>query len=275
MRTKFLSCAKLNLDLKILEKQSNGLHSISSSMQLIDLCDEITVELENTSSYELRVQGNIDCSSSSNLITKAHKALQERTQQNLPCKIYLKKNIPVQSGLGGGSSNAATTLLALNSLFKLKLTRKELVDIGHALGSDVPFFIRSQSGIVSGTGELFKPKEFPLKDFSLLVPNIKSSTKELFDDFDKEKRCSLREENTNDFNEVFFRKFSQVHSKLIELNIQNLIRLSGTGSTIFFEDKDFNTLSKIAEKIPSNWRSFKCKALQYSPIYELWGVAKR
>ena len=275
MRTKFLSCAKLNLDLKILEKQSNGLHAISSSMQLIDLCDEITVELENTSSYELRVQGNIDCSSSSNLITKAHKALQERTQQNLPCKIYLKKNIQVQSGLGGGSSNAATTLLALNSLFKLKLTRKELVDIGHALGSDVPFFIRSQSGIVSGTGELFKPKEFPLKDFSLLVPNIKSSTKELFDDFDKEKRCCLREENTNDFNEVFFRKFSQVHSKLIELNIQNLIRLSGTGSTIFFEDKNFNTLSKIAEKIPSNWRSFKCKALQYSPIYELWGVAKR
>ena len=275
MRTKFLSCAKLNLDLKILEKQSNGLHAISSSMQLIDLCDEITVELENTSSYELRVQGNIDCSSSSNLITKVHKALQERTQQNLPCKIYLKKKIPVQSGLGGGSSNAATTLLALNSLFKLKLTRKELVDIGHALGSDVPFFIRSQSGIVSGTGELFKPKEFPLKDFSLLVPNIKSSTKELFDDFDKEERCSLREENTNDFNEVFFRKFSQVHSKLIELNIQNLIRLSGTGSTIFFEDKNFNTLSKIAEKIPSNWRSFKCKALQYSPIYELWGVAKR
>ena len=275
MRTKFLSCAKLNLDLKILEKQSNGLHAISSSMQLIDLCDEITVELENTSSYELRVQGNIDCSSSSNLITKVHKALQERTKQNLPCKIYLKKNIPVQSGLGGGSSNAATTLLALNSLFKLKLTRKELVDIGHALGSDVPFFIRSQSGIVSGTGELFKPKEFPLKDFSLLVPNIKSSTKELFDDFDKEKRCCLREENTNDFNEVFFRKFSQVHSKLIELNIQNLIRLSGTGSTIFFEDKNFNTLSKIAEKIPSNWRSFKCKALQYSPIYELWGVAKR
>lgn len=240
MRTKFLSCAKLNLDLKILEKQSNGLHAISSSMQLIDLCDEITVELENTSSYELRVQGNIDCSSSSNLITKVHKALQERTKQNLPCKIYLKKNIPVQSGLGGGSSNAATTLLALNSLFKLKLTRKELVDIGHALGSDVPFFIRSQSGIVSGTGELFKPKEFPLKDFSLLVPNIKSSTKELFDDFDKEKRCCLREENTNDFNEVFFRKFSQVHSKLIELNIQNLIRLSGTGSTIFFEDKNFN-----------------------------------
>ena len=275
MSTKFLSCAKLNLDLKILEKQSNGLHAISSSMQFIDLYDEITIELEDTASYELQVQGHVDCSSSSNLITKAHQALQKLTHQNLGCKIYLKKNIPVQSGLGGGSSNAATTLLALNSLFKLKLTHKELVEIGHELGSDVPFFIRSQSGIVSGTGELFKPKKFPLKDFSLLVPNIKSSTKELFDDFDKKNNHSLREENTNDFKDVFFQKFSQVESKLIELNIQNLIRLSGTGSTIFFEDENFNTLSKIAEKIPSNWRSFKCKALQYSPNYELWGVAKR
>lgn len=275
MKTKFLSCAKLNLDLKILEKQSNGLHAISSSMQFIDLYDEITIELENNITYELQVQGNIDCSSSSNLVTKAHKALQEVTNQNLPCKIYLKKNIPVQSGLGGGSSNAATTLLALNSLFKLKLSGKELVQIGHMLGSDVPFFIRSQSGIISGTGELFTPKEFPLKDFSLLVPNIKSSTEELFDEFDKENKSSLPEENANDFNKVFFRKFSNVKSKLIELNIQNLIRLSGTGSTIFFEDKNFNTLSKIAEKIPPNWRSFKCKALQYSPIYELWGVAKR
>ena len=143
MKTKFLSCAKLNLDLKILEKQSNGLHAISSSMQFIDLYDEITIELENNKTYELKIQGSIDCSSSSNLVTKAHKALQEVTNQNLPCKIYLKKNIPVQSGLGGGSSNAATTLLALNSLFKLKLSRKELVQIGHMLGSDVPFFIRS------------------------------------------------------------------------------------------------------------------------------------
>ena len=275
MRTKFLSCAKLNLDLKILQKQSNGLHAMSSSMQFIDLYDEIIVELENTTSYELLVQGNIDCSSRSNLITKAHKALQELTNQKLPCKIYLKKNIPLQSGLGGGSSNAATTLLALNSLFKLKLTSKKLLDIGHALGSDVPFFVSSQSGIVSGTGELFKPKEFPLKDYSLLIPDIKSSTKELFNDLDKGNHLSTRNDNKNDFQDLFFKKFLQVKSQLENLNIQNLIQLSGTGSTIFFEDKNFNLLSKIEKKIPSNWRSFKCKALQYSPIYELWGVAKR
>ena len=93
MRTKFLSCAKLNLDLKILEKQSTGLHAIYSSMQFIDLHDEITIELEDTTSYDLQVQGHVDCSSSSNLITKAHQALQKLTHQKLPCKIYLKKNI--------------------------------------------------------------------------------------------------------------------------------------------------------------------------------------
>ena len=86
MSTKFLSCAKLNLDLKILEKQSNGLHAISSSMQFIDLYDEITIELEDTASYELQVQGHVDCSSSSNLITKAHQALQKLTHKILAVK---------------------------------------------------------------------------------------------------------------------------------------------------------------------------------------------
>ena len=273
MKAQLLSCAKINLDLKILERQTNGLHEIQSNMQFIDLSDEIIIDL-NASCYQLDVDGEIDCSEADNLVTKAHRALQNEVNQDLPCKIMIKKNIPLQSGLGGGSSNSATVLLALNKLFRLTLTLEKLIKIGLKLGSDIPFFIRGQSGLVFGTGELFKPKTYPLKDFSLLVPDMKSSTKDLFNTLDEQKN-SLRHSSVNNFESVFFRKYELIKSTLDNLDIKNTIFLSGTGSTVFFEDQGFAELDKIAEKIPPNWRSFKCKALQYSPIYKQWGVAKR
>ena len=273
MKVRLLSCAKINLDLKVLGKKTNGLHQIESNMQFIDLSDEIIIDL-NVSSYQLDIDGIIDCSEADNLVSKAHRALQNEANRDLACKIIIKKNIPLQSGLGGGSSNAATVLLALNKLFKLTLTPEKLIKIGHELGSDIPFFIRGHSGLVFGTGELFEPKKYPSKDFSLLIPDVKSSTKDLFNKLDQQKNIT-RLSSVNNFESVFFKKYGSIKSILDNLDIKSTIFLSGTGSTLFFEDQGFTNLDKIAEKIPPNWRSFKCKALQYSPIYELWGVAKR
>lgn len=190
-----LSPAKLNLFLHIIGKRADGYHNLQTVFRLIDFYDTLIFKptkqiLYNTSCpVILKNSQSITINPEENLIIKASRALLNYVQQQmssekiqqLPCiHIELQKNIPMGAGLGGGSSNCATTLITLNQLWKLNLTSKELQTIGTTLGADVPIFIYAQDAIAEGIGEILTPIALPKQHFLLLTPNSHISTAKLF-----------------------------------------------------------------------------------------------
>src|SRR6185312_7089229 len=132
----WLAPAKLNLFLHILGRRPDGYHNLQTVFQLIDYCDELQFEIQTDPNIEINLQ------ITDNLVIRAARLLQQTYQCSLGAKIQLYKRIPIGGGLGGGSSNAATTLLALNQLWGLNKPMDELAELGEQLGADVPVFIK-------------------------------------------------------------------------------------------------------------------------------------
>lgn len=158
MKTTFLSPAKLNLFFRVLSKRRDGYHDIASLYSKINLYDSLNIELskkdEFSFTFETRPEADF---ASNNLVLKARNLFRTTTQINTPLSIHLTKRIPLQAGLGGGSSNAATTLLALNELFNFPLTTSQLHHLACTLGSDVPFFLSSSNlAYCRGRGEIIE-----------------------------------------------------------------------------------------------------------------------
>ena len=178
------SPAKINLYLEIVGRTQNSYHLLDSLMVAIDIFDEIT--LEKSDNLHLEIKGKnaniLQENWQENIIIKAVNLLAKKYQFTPNIKITLEKNIPISAGLGGGSSNAATTLLMLNEFYNLCLSKTELLDLGLQLGADVPFFINGEMSFVSGIGEVLKPAEFDCKKIFLLIVNPQKplSTKEVF-----------------------------------------------------------------------------------------------
>ncbi len=171
--------AKINLVLEVLGK-NNDYHRISSIVQSIDLCDVLNFQLDEEICFECDVP-SLKCD---NLVTQAATLLKESTKCSLGARIELRKHIPWGVGLGGGSSDAAVTLLALNELWGLGLPISELVRLASKLGSDVPFFIHKGTALVEGKGEKVTPQpSLPSTCFVLLVPplpKISDKTKQMY-----------------------------------------------------------------------------------------------
>ena len=146
----YKSPAKINLTLELINRRKDGYHNISTIMQTINIFDLITYEHDKN----IIISSNIkELNSETNLIFKAVKLMRDKFNINQGVKIYLNKNIPISSGLGGGSSNAATTLIALNLMWRLNLNLTELIPLAQSIGSDVPFFISRGTALISGKGE--------------------------------------------------------------------------------------------------------------------------
>lgn len=241
--------AKLNLDLKILGKRADGYHLLSSTFQSIDLSDFLFFE----KSRENNFTGAIICPSAENIIFRAKKILEETLNKKLPCRIHLQKTIPIAAGLGGGSADAAATLLALNSLYKLNLSKKELVEIGIKIGADVPFFFCGGTCKVGGIGEKVVPtkKKLP-RIFLLFRPHKRIETKKMFELYDKTGKnfLTLAKELCPEIKnlEKYFSKF----------NLK--LRMSGSGPTVFCGVNNYNLAKKIAENYPAfNGDVFICR----------------
>ncbi len=172
--------AKLNLFLHITGRRADGYHLLQSAFMLIDWCD--------TLHFELRSDGVIsreDLSSplpAEDLCTRAAKALQSATDCTLGAHIGILKSVPAQAGMGGGSSDAASTLLALNRLWRLQLPLEKLMAIGLKLGADVPFFLSGRHGWVEGIGEKITPLELPAARLVVVKPDAGLDTKLIFSD---------------------------------------------------------------------------------------------
>lgn len=183
--------AKINLFLHINARFDNGYHSIQTVLRAIDFFDKITIQ----KSTHFSLDGNFDCAVQDNLIYKAYIAICAHARQDLPIKISVHKHIPTGAGLGGGSSNAAAMLVALNILFNLQLTRTQLMALGVALGADVPFFIGVFLGnpcaCATGIGEKLTPIKLPPRQYLVLLPNAHASTHTLFTHLDTQKNTPI------------------------------------------------------------------------------------
>jgi 4-diphosphocytidyl-2-C-methyl-D-erythritol kinase len=172
--------AKLNLFLHITGRRDDGYHLLQSVFMLIDWCDTLNFELRpagKLSREDLTIPLPDD-----DLVIRAARALQAATGSTLGAHISIAKSIPAQAGMGGGSSDAASTLLALNRLWKLNLTKLELAQIGLKLGADVPFFIHGDNAWVEGIGEKITPIHVPKAHFLMVKPASGLSTQAIFTD---------------------------------------------------------------------------------------------
>jgi len=228
--------AKLNLDLKILGKRTNGHHLIKSTFQSINLSDFLFFEKHKKNEFT----GAIICPKSENIILKAKKTLERTLNKKLPCRIHLQKTIPISAGLGGGSADAAAILLALNLLYKLNLGRKKLIQIGLMVGADIPFFFYGGTCQVEGIGEKITPikKKLP-KFFVLFRPHKRIETKKMYELYDKTGRdfLILAKEICPDI--------LKIENYLKKFKLET--KLSGSGPTFFCETNNYETAKKITE----------------------------
>ena len=266
-----LNCpAKLNLNLSVLSKRTDGMHEIKTQFQLINLFDEMVIKKTSSTSISVKTNLGTSIDGEENIVFDAVRSLSNYIGKEIHCDIEIVKNIPLGGGLGGGSSNAAAALIGINFLFKLGLSFSELMKLGKKLGADVPFFIFGKNAHASGIGEkLSEEIKHSNKKYLLLFPQVQSSTKELFsewDDLSKDSQESILMKEENSFLPIFLEKNQDIKEIFNELNKNNSFKLSGTGSTIFCAYNDQGKIEKTLKKIPTKWRHSFCEPLQCSPL---------
>ena len=273
---RFTAPAKLNLFLKIINKRKNGYHNLQSIFQLIDLEDEIFIKIR----YE---DTQINISNSSLLIKPendlAFKAAQLMLlDQKLGADIIINKRIPIGAGLGGGSSNAATVIMAINKLAKFNFSNTELVKSSLRLGADIPFFIHGKNAWVEGVGELLYDIKISNYIYIVMVPNLSINTKTIFNGFKlTNNTIPLKIASSynavdhdfikNDLEETVVKKYVKMAKLLKWLSCFGNAKMSGTGSSIFIRAKNLKMAESIKKNKPRNTNCFIVKGLSVHPFY--------
>ena len=279
------SPAKINLFLHIISKRADGYHNLQSIFQLLDFYDEIQINVRDDGLI-CRTSGNEDIDPEHDLLIKSAKALQQFSNCTLGADIAIDKRIPTGAGLGGGSSNAATVLIALNQLWKTGLSQQQLMEIGVDLGADVPFFIFARSAWVEGIGEQLSPIDPPQSPILLIYVNQHSSTQEIFSHkaltmspmIGKISDFSELSATRNDTQQAAIDKISEISDALNFLNTCShridQARMSGTGSCVFAPFESEKDALAALDKMPNNWLGIQTSTMNTSPMHN-WAVAKR
>jgi 4-diphosphocytidyl-2-C-methyl-D-erythritol kinase len=264
--------AKLNLFLHVLGRRPDGYHELQTVFQLVDLRDELRIEVtrDGRITREPPAPGDAlaQVPAAQDLAVRAARLLQPRAAAPLGARIALTKRIPMGGGLGGGSSDAATVLLALNSLWGLELPVDELAELGLELGADVPFFVRGVNAWAEGRGERLTPIETAPAWFLIVDPGVSVSTAAVFADPELTRdspALRMRDFHTgatrNDCEPVVRRRFPEVAAALDALGALAPARLTGTGGCVFACFTDRVAAEAAAHRLGGRWRSFVARGL--------------
>ena len=266
--------AKLNLCLHIVGRRADGYHLLQSAMQIIDLCDELQFYRRPAGVIE-RIGGNADIPAEADLIVRAARLLATRYEVFNGVGIGIHKRIPLQGGLGGGSSDAATVLVALNHLWRLDLRIDELAALGLELGADVPVFVRGHSAWAEGVGEQLTPCDFPERVFLVLKPQTGVSTAEVFQDAELTRnspattiRAFRAEGGRNDCTAVVRRRNGEIAEALDWLSEFGDARLTGTGACGFVAMSDDAAARRALARVPARWTGYVVRGLNRSPLLD-------
>lgn len=266
--------AKLNLFLHIIGKRADGYHLLQTAFQFIDLMDEIDFTTLETDTVT-RSSDMLGVKAKDDLVVRAAHKLKENTGYRQGVDIYIKKNIPAGGGLGGGSSDAATTLVALNELWQTGLSVDELAELGLQLGADVPVFIRAHAAWAEGIGENLTPIEPEESVYLVIHPGCGVATADVFNTSDLTRntpaitiRDFLERGGVNDCEPVVRKRYKEVAKALDWLGEFGPSKLTGTGACLFAPFADVQTATAIKDKLPAGWQGYVVKGRNKSSLLE-------
>ena len=272
----FLAPAKLNLFLHVLGRRDDGYHALQTVFQLIDLCDRIDIEVTQDPAIR-RDPPPTDLllaalAPEADLSVRAAQLLQRETGCQLGARIHVDKHIPAGGGLGGGSSDAATVLRALNTLWSLDLPRERLAELGLSLGADVPVFVMGHSAWAEGRGERLTPIDLPPAWYVVVQPAVSVSTAAVFQDPELTRNTpplTLRDFRAgggrNDCEPVVRRHYREVAAALDWLSGFAPARLTGTGACGFAAFGTENRAREVAAQAPAGIAACVARGLDRSP----------
>jgi 4-diphosphocytidyl-2-C-methyl-D-erythritol kinase len=272
---RYLAPAKLNLFLHITGRRADGFHTLETVFQLVDLCDE----LEITTRADGRIVRDpppddpmlLALPEAADLTVRAAMLLQKESRTTLGAAIHVRKRIPAGGGMGGGSSDAATVLLALNAQWKLDLPLSRLAQLALALGSDVPVFVHGRTAFASGRGEVLEPVETPPAWFVVVWPQVAIGTREVFsapqltrDTPPLRIRALPPDGGRNDCEPVVRSGYPEV-ARVLDRLAPLGARLTGTGSCVFVTARSRVIADRIATTLPPEWRVWVVQGLAQAP----------
>jgi len=278
MSTRWPSPAKLNLFLYITGQRADGYHTLQTLFQFLDYGDTITIDVRNDGDIRLLtpVEGVPD---EQNLIVRAARLLMKaaadsgRLPEGVGADISIDKRLPMGGGLGGGSSNAATVLVALNHLWRCGLSVDELAVLGLTLGADVPVFVRGHAAFAEGVGELLTPVTVPEKWYLVAHPGESIPTPVIFKDPELPRNSPRRSietllkcEFSNDCEVIARKRFRKVDAALSWLLEYAPSRLTGTGACVFAEFDTESAARQVLEQAPEWLQGFIARGVNVSPL---------
>ncbi|WP_162063292.1 4-(cytidine 5'-diphospho)-2-C-methyl-D-erythritol kinase [Vibrio taketomensis] len=271
--THWPSPAKLNLFLYITGRRANGYHELQTIFQFLDHGDDLTITANDSGDITLtpEIPG---VALEENLIWRAAVALQQFTGCQFGADIQLNKILPMGGGIGGGSSNAATVLVALNYLWQTNCSEDQLAEIGLKLGADVPVFVRGHAAFAEGVGEEISKVEPEEKWYLVVRPNVSIATVDIFTHPDLTRNTPkrplsvlLKSDYGNDCEKIVRLLYPEVDKQLSWLLQYAPSRLTGTGSCVFAEFSSENGARNVLEQLPDNVTAFVAKGNNISPLY--------
>jgi 4-diphosphocytidyl-2-C-methyl-D-erythritol kinase len=283
--------AKLNLFLHVTGRRPDGYHLLQTAFVLIDRCDTLDFALRADERI-VRVTDVPGVPEQQDLVIRAARLLQEEVRRRTGTPppgvdIALHKVLPMGGGLGGGSSDAATTLIALNRLWQGGLSKQELMDLGLPLGADIPFFIFGETAFAEGVGEALQPVDAPDCWYVVIEPGVQVPTAHIFtsehltrntpaviiSDFSRHyavQSSELRQFGKNDLQRVATRSFPPVAEAVEWLGAYGDARMTGSGACVFCafysEERADAVLDDLVRKAPAAWKGWKAKALRRHPL---------
>ena len=263
---------KLNLFLHVVGRRADGYHRLQTAFQFIDLCDECRFWRRPSGVIE-RLNYLPGVPAETDLCVRAARLLSTRARGAPGVAIDVRKRLPMQGGVGGGSSDAATALVALNELWGLRLPADELAALGLSLGADVPVFVHGQAAWAEGVGERLTPMDFPEPVYVLVRPDATVGTAEIFKAPELTRdspaitiRSFLQAGGRNDCEPVVRRRFPAVAEALDWLGGFGPARLTGTGSCVFAAMPDEQQAREALERLPVRWTGYVVRGLNRSPL---------
>jgi 4-diphosphocytidyl-2-C-methyl-D-erythritol kinase len=264
--------AKLNLMLHVVGRRADGYHLLQTVFQLLDFGDELS--FMPTDDNEVARDGDLEgVPESDDLSLRAARLLKTRSGHPGGVRIRTEKRIPVAAGLGGGSSDAATTLVALNHIWGIGYDRSRLAQIGLELGADVPVFVQGRSAWAEGIGEVLTPIELPCRWYLIIVPDCAVATRDVFDAPELTRntppttiRGFLATGGRNDCEPVVRRRYPPVVAALDWLGASAPARLTGTGAAVFAAFGRSADARRILATCPDGMRAFVARGVNVSPL---------
>ncbi len=267
--------AKLNLFLHVTGRRPDGYHTLQTVFQLLDHCDELLIEPTDDGAI-LRPEGPAGLAPDDDLVVKAARLLQAESGCRQGAELRVRKRIPAGGGLGGGSSDAATTLVALNRLWRLDWSAERLGALGLRLGADVPVFVHGRSAWAEGVGERLRPVTLPPAWYLVVCPDCAVSTAEVFsapeltrDTPETTINGFLSAGGRNDCEAVVRRRYPAVAEALdwlAEHSGARSPRLTGTGGCVFLDFGSAVAAREVLARLPTRWTGFVARGLAESPL---------